>query len=76
MNDCLDGPEGCEGEVSEYLALSGSGLRYWRCEKHYGEYVERVQPEIDKVRQRYPDSDVPPAWFDESYAGERWNEDD
>jgi hypothetical protein len=27
------------------------------------------------TRARYPDSDCPPDWFDESYAGERWNDD-
>lgn len=73
---CLDGPEGCEGEVYEHLTLSGSGMRFPRCEAHYGAYVQRVQPQIDAVRQRYPDSDTPPSWFDETYAGERWNDDD
>ncbi|ALF01567.1 hypothetical protein AVU96_gp068 [Mycobacterium phage Snenia] len=39
-------------------------------------YVERVQPRMDAIRERYPDTDIPPAWFDPTYAGERWNEDD
>jgi len=51
-------------------------MRWERCEAHYRAYVERVQPQIDSVRLRYPDTDQPPAWFDPAYAGERWNEDD
>jgi hypothetical protein len=75
--ECLDDQESeCKGEVQEYLALSGSGLAYPRCEKHYGEYVERVQPQMDDINRRYPDTDTPPSWFDPTYAGERWNEDD
>ncbi|AGT12718.1 hypothetical protein PBI_WHIRLWIND_122 [Mycobacterium phage Whirlwind] len=75
--DCLDSHTGaCQGDVSEYYALSGSGLTYPRCEHHYAEYVERVQPRMDEIRERYPDTDQPPAWFDPTYAGERWNEDD
>ena len=74
--NCLDGPDGCNGEVHEYLALSGSGMRWPRCESHYQAYVKRTQPKIDAVRERYPDTDTPPKWFDPTYAGERWNEDD
>lgn len=80
MSTCTDahsdeyGP--CEGAVSDYYALSGSGLTYPRCERHYGLYVERVQPRMDEIRRRYPDTDTPPDWFDPTYAGERWNEDD
>jgi len=51
--DCLDGPENCDGEVIEYLALSGSGFRYPRCERHYAEYVERVQTKLDDTYRRY-----------------------
>lgn len=72
--ECLDGPVGCAGEVAEYLALSGSGERYPRCETHYGAYVERVQPRIDEINRRYPVR--APADFDPMYAGERWDEDD
>jgi len=70
-----DVPATCDGEVSFYSALSGSGLSYPRCEKHYDEYVERVQPKIDEVDIRYPDSPFAPAWFDPSYAGEQWDSD-
>ncbi|OYN81880.1 hypothetical protein CG716_05270 [Mycolicibacterium sphagni] len=66
----------CQGPVNRYEALSGSGELYPRCTRHYGTYVERVQPRIDAIRQQYPDTDTPPSWFDPTYAGERWNEDD
>ncbi|AEK07141.1 hypothetical protein JOEDIRT_122 [Mycobacterium phage JoeDirt] len=74
--DCLEGPEGCAGDVFMYEALSGSGERYPRCERHYAEYYARVWPKMEETRKRYPDTDTPPDWFDPTYAGERWNEDD
>lgn len=73
--DSYDDAANCDGEVSYYFALSGSGSTYPRCEAHYAEYVERVQPQMDDIRSRYPDSSQPPSWFDESYAGERWDDD-
>lgn len=75
MHDCLDGPVGCKGETFERYSLSGSGMTFPRCEKHYDEYVNRVQPQIDEINERYPDSDIPPSWFDPTYAGEHWNDD-
>lgn len=41
------------------------------CARHQRQRLDRMR-EIDA---RYPDSDSPPEWFDESYAGERWNDD-
>ncbi|AEF57296.1 hypothetical protein PBI_WINKY_128 [Mycobacterium phage Winky] len=81
MVDCVDHNHtdelgACEGVVSLYASLSGSGESYPRCERHYRLYVERVQPQIDAIRRDYPDTDQPPDWFDPTYAGERWNEDD
>ena len=74
--DCLDSDQGgCEGETFERPSLSGSGMRFPRCDKHYQEYVDRVASKIEATRRRYPDSATPPEWFDESYAGERWNDD-
>lgn len=67
---CLDGPEGCRGKV-EYR-MSGRSMQGWpRCEKHG---IERLDRE-EEINERYPDSDSPPSWFDESFAGERWNDD-
>lgn len=45
-DDCVDGPEGCSGDVIQHLALSGSGFRYPRCDRHYQEYVDRVAPQM------------------------------
>lgn len=74
-HDCLDGPEGCEGEVFERLTRSGSGMRFPRCEKHYAEYAVEMDAKHAETRRRYPDTDCPPSWFDPSYAGERWDDD-
>lgn len=67
-------PEGCDGAVEYRMALSGTGKSFPRCAKHW---AARLVTESE-LRQRYghPDSDVPPADFDPTYAGERWNEDD
>lgn len=73
IGECVDGPQDCQGAVAEYAALSGSGMFFPRCERHYGCYVERVQPRIDEINRRYPAS--PPEDFD-PYYGESWAEDD
>lgn len=75
MNYCLEESDECAGEIISRFALSGSGIAYPRCDFHYDEYVERVQPAIDAVNERYPDSSQPPAWFDPTYAGECWDDD-
>jgi hypothetical protein len=68
--ECLDGYYGgCEGTLEYRFALSGTGISYPRCDKHWGERVVRQQ-EID---QRYPYNE--PADFDPMYAGERWDDD-
>lgn len=73
--DCLDESRGdCEGDVFRRVSLSGSGMLWPRCHKHYMEYLERMQPVIDDINRRYPVN--PPADFDPLYAGERWDEDD
>ena len=75
--ECLEHNDAteCQGPVSEYYALSGSGLTYPRCERGYDEYVARVRPQIDETRERYPDTPNAPDWFDPSYAGEQWDSD-
>lgn len=65
-------PEGCYGTVEYRTPLSGTGKSFARCDKHWS---QRLIQEAE-LRQRYPDSDVPPSDFDPMYAGERWNEDD
>lgn len=77
---CLDSPDHsqghatpCEGDVFPRQSLSGSGMTFERCEKHYGEYVDLQQARLDAIRKRYPES--APADFDPGYAGESWDED-
>jgi len=73
FEECLDGPQDCEGEVFARGALSGSRCAYARCERHFEEYVARVGPRMAELRQHYPDSTTPPSWFDPSIAGEVWD---
>lgn len=69
---CLNAHEGgCEGAVEYRPPLSGTGKSFPRCDRHWDERLDR-QAEIDR---RYPDSPIPPADFDPTYAGERWNDD-
>ena len=73
MDDKCDGfPEECKGPVELRPAPSGSGFSYYRCLHHHQKVSERVQ----QVRERYPEGPTPPDWFDSSYAGERWDEED
>lgn len=73
--ECIDRSDSpCEGEVFERLALSGSGMRFARCDGHYAAYCERLQPVIDDINERYPQQ--APADFDPYYAGECWDEED
>lgn len=69
-NQCLDGPQGCEGDTEERLTVSGSGMTFPRCELHYEKYVDRLQPRMEEIRNRYPDQ--APDDFDPTYAGETW----
>ncbi len=67
--ECLEGPDGCHGEVA--YRWPGYGDRDWpRCERH-GEL--RVQRE-EAAMARYPDLG-PPADWDPMDAGERWDDD-
>lgn len=65
--ECLDGPDGCSGPV-EFRSMDG--YKAWpRCEKHFDERLKK-QEHINELT-----SDTPASWFDESYAGERWDDD-
>lgn len=70
---CLDdtGPTVCKGPVEYRDALSGTGRSFPRCAKHWDERLDTQE----RLNRDYPDSPNPPAWFDESYAGERWSDD-
>jgi hypothetical protein len=70
--DCLDfHPETCAGAVEYRMALSGTGVPYPRCDKHWSDRLDTEQ----RLRRDYPDSPCPPSWFDASYAGEHWDSD-
>lgn len=68
-DDCLDGPEGCEGRVEYRHALSSTGRPFKRCDKHWGARLD-VQRGIN---ERYPET--PPADWSPLDAGEHWDED-
>lgn len=65
--ECLNGPDGCKGPI-EYRSVDG--VKWWpRCERHFGDRLEK-QERINELL-----SPMPASWFDESYAGERWDDD-
>ena len=68
--DCID-VEGHSGKVEYRESLSGTGTPIPRCDGHWAKRLEKQR----QLRRDYPDSDSPPAWFDEANAGERWNDD-
>lgn len=64
---CLQEGDDCSGPVKPRLV--GDSLRAWpRCEKHYEDRLEAYENSME----RFARSDVPPAWFDPSDAGEAW----
>jgi hypothetical protein len=67
--ECLEGPDGCRGEIKYRMALSPSGRAFPRCDQHWS---QRLAREEDAIPWQ---SDVAPAWFDETACGERWNDD-
>jgi len=71
---CLDdrGENTCRGAVEYRFPMSGTGRSFPRCDKHF----DAALASYERINNDYPDSDVPPAWFDPMAAGERWNEDD
>lgn len=66
--ECLDGPDGCTGNVEYRMALSGTGRSFPRCDKHWEERVHTQE----KIDERYPQ--MQPSDFDPYYAGESWEE--
>jgi hypothetical protein len=68
---CLDGPANCAGPV-EYVTTPDrrDGRAFPRCEFHFERRLDQAERNLELT------SDVAPSWFDPSYAGERWDEDD
>lgn len=67
--ECLDGPDGCSGNVEYRMALSGTGRSFPRCDKHWHERL-KVQ---EGINRRYPVMQ-PDDWSPYD-AGESWDED-
>lgn len=67
---CLDGPADCAGPV-EYRTTPDrrDGKSFPRCEAHFERRLSSTERNLELM------SDTPPAWFDPTYAGERWSED-
>jgi hypothetical protein len=70
---CIDFNEEdpCKGPIEFHSVDPGRAEAFPRCEKHWAKRLERRENSIEK----YENSDVVPAWFDPTYAGERWEED-
>jgi len=80
MSHCIDRDiDECEGEVIRELSTTGASSSE-RCRKHRSAYLDRMAKVHRDVNEKFPGYDVPgsppPAWFDPTYAGERWDEDD
>lgn len=68
---CLDQGNDCRGAIEYRMPLSGTGRAFPRCDHHWDKRLDAQE----RITRRYPDSPVAPSWFDESAAGERWDED-
>lgn len=69
---CIDERDGlCDGAVELRPSLTGTGTPISRCDFHW---AKRLEWDAEH-REKYPDTDVPPLWFDPLAAGERWNDD-
>lgn len=66
---CIDGPNDCAGAI-EFRTTPDrqDGRGFPRCEHHFDLRMDSVERNLELQ------SDVPPAWFDEADAGERWDE--
>lgn len=71
-SECVDFGRGeCSGAVVFHSVDPGRASAPPRCATHWTERLERREQSIEK----YENSDVPPTWFDPTYAGESWEED-
>lgn len=67
--ECIEGPDTCKGAVRYRMALSGTGESFPRCDGHWDVRLDLE----DRLNRDYPDSDMPPDWFDPANAGESWD---
>jgi hypothetical protein len=67
---CIDGPAGCAGPVEWRTTPDRSdGKHFRRCEAHFEARLATAEDNLELT------SPIPPPWFDEGFAGERWDED-
>lgn len=66
---CLNQSEDCTGPVEYRMPLSGTGVPFPRCDKHWDDRLELERG----LRERYPEQ--PPADWSPLDAGEHWDED-
>ena len=67
--ECLDAHVGdCSGDVEYHSIDPGQERAHPRCDKHWGERLARHQ----ELQQQGYLSDLAPAWFDPTFAGETW----
>ena len=63
-NDDPREKENCEGQIETHKNKA-------RCKFHADKYWD----DVNQINHDYPDSDIPPSWFDPTLAGERWDDD-
>lgn len=67
---CLQEGPCCSGPVAYHLNPDRDDFKAFpRCEYHQQARLAEAERNLELL------SDVPPAWFDPAYAGERWEED-
>ena len=69
--ECIDNPNECRGTVAYHSVDPGRATAIPRCDRHWLQRLDRRENSIEK----YENSDVPPSWFDPTYAGEQWDYD-
>lgn len=70
---CLEAGSGeCRGAVERWWNGDPEGKTWPRCEKHQRAREARKANSMEQ----YANCINPPSWFDPSYAGEQWNEDE
>lgn len=67
-SECVNYGPDCKGAV-DYFDPAGRSRGVPRCGHHVDERIDRYE----NSSERYAFSAVVPDWFDESYAGERWD---
>ena len=65
---CLEQGADCRGPV-EHRMLPDNPRAFPRCEHHFELRLAKSEANLELM------SATPAPWFDESYAGERWDED-